>query len=141
VQDDDAEVSEPEREARSAEGGRDREGEHEIRAHGREEDEPSRDALHVHRIGHPRVAAVHPPDHGEHHDDAQKPAAVRGIEQHRRELRQREDEDEVEEELERRDPLRLIRLGRCCHRRIVRIRSLTIGVRRERPGGCRATLP
>ena len=115
VEDDDAEVGEAERQARVAERVRDREREHEVGAHGREQDEPARERVGVDGIRHPGVAAVHPPDQAQHHDDAQQAAPVRGLEEHRRQLRQREDEDEVEEQLERRDPLRLLRVGRCRH--------------------------
>jgi hypothetical protein len=69
--------------------------------------------------GQPRVAAVHPEDDAEHQRDLEQSPPVRLMHQHASQLRDGEDEDEVEEQLERGDALSLVRLaGRLAHRRI-----------------------
>jgi len=62
------------------------------------------------RIRQPRVPVVHPPDHREHHDDLCERDSVSPLHQDRGQLGDREDEDEVEEELERGNAGRPVRL-------------------------------
>jgi hypothetical protein len=50
----------------------------------------------------------HPPDHAEHEHDLDEWRQGRRVMEHRSQLRDREDEDQVEEELEQRDPSDLI---------------------------------
>jgi hypothetical protein len=98
-------VGEAEGQPAAAEGARDGEGDDEERRHPGEEHDPPRDAVGRHRVGEPRVAGVHPEDHRQHHGGADHPLGVRPARDHAGELGDREDEDQVEEELERRDAL------------------------------------
>ena len=82
---------------------RDRERDHEESAHPPEQQEPEPNEVRGDRVRQPRVAVVHPPDHREHHEHLDRGRAGPGDE-HAGQLRDREDEDEIEEELERRDP-------------------------------------
>ena len=102
---DDDEVAHAEGQAAAMEGAGDGEGQHEVAGHAAEQDRPLAQLASRDRVGQPRVAGVHPPDQREHdHDLAQRlPREV--MAQHRGELRDREDEDEVEEQLERGDAL------------------------------------
>ena len=99
------EVAHAEGQAAAVEGVGDGEGQHQVPRHAAQQDRPLAQPARRDRVRQPRVAAVHPPDQGEHdHDLAQRlPRQVVG--QHRGELRDREDEDEVEEQLERGDAL------------------------------------
>ena len=99
-----AEVGEPEREPAATEGVRRREREEEVARHAAEEEQPAVRALRGNRVREPGVAAVHPPDQREHHAHAHHRADGRLLEDDVRELGDREDEDEVEEQLERGDP-------------------------------------
>ena len=51
-------------------------------------------------VGQPGVAVVHPPDDGQHHGHTAERGEVVALGQHLGELREDEDEDEIEEELE-----------------------------------------
>ncbi len=110
MQRDDREVADPEREPLALVGFGNRERDHEKRAHAADEEQPMPEVVGGDGVREPGVAVVHPPDHGEHHDDLSERGDVPACDQHGRQLRDREDEDEVEEELERRDALGAIRL-------------------------------
>jgi hypothetical protein len=80
--------------------------------HRREDDEPHGPLLRIHDAREPRVADPAPPQNAED-EHPLGDARPRRLGRHeRRALRQRKDEDEVEEELERRDRLPLARHGR-----------------------------
>ena len=98
------EVPDPEGHARGAEGVRDGQSGHEKAGHAHEHQQLEHGLARRNGVGEPRVPAVHPPDVAE---DEHHPAdtGARGLgHQQRGELRDREDEHEVEEELDRRDP-------------------------------------
>src|SRR5262249_10283349 len=59
----------------------------------------------IYGVGQPGVRGPDPPERREDQQAAPEPAPRRILREHRRDLREREDEDEVEEQLERRDPL------------------------------------
>ena len=103
VDGDDRKVGEPEREPAATEGVRRREREQEVARHAAEQQQPAVRALRRNGVREPGVAAVHPPDQREHQLDADDRADGRLLEDDVRELGDREDEDEVEEQLERRD--------------------------------------
>ena len=109
MHDDHDEIGEPEREPARRERVRDREREDEVPAHPAEEQQSSLRRVRGDGVCHPRVAAVHPPDHGEHQHDLCGRAQPRIVVDRGGQLGDREDEDQVEEELERRDPVRLDR--------------------------------
>src|SRR5215211_6988814 len=71
---------------------------HEVTGHPAEQEEPPCARLRRDGVGHPRVAPVHPPDHTEHQDDLRERTPRRRVVQDRGQLRDREDEHEVEEE-------------------------------------------
>jgi hypothetical protein len=86
-----------------SEGGGNRQGDREEGRHPAEQGEPQRGPVGRNCVGEPGEGAVHPPDRAQHQDDLSEGLAVRPRDEHRRQLRDREDEDEIEEELERRD--------------------------------------
>ena len=59
----------------------------------------------VDRVRQPRIGRPRPPERGEDQEPLPEPAPGRIVQQHPRHLREREDEDEVEEQLERSDPM------------------------------------
>jgi hypothetical protein len=73
--------------------------------HRGEDDEPDDALLRVHDAGEPGVADPAPPQHAEHEHPLREPLPRRRVGHQRRALGEREDEDEVEEQLERRDAL------------------------------------
>ena len=103
------EPAEGEREAVSLEGARRRECDHEEPAHPAEQQEPVAHSVGRDCVREPGVRVVHPPDQVEHDDDLSHRGRVTALDEHAGQLRDREDEDEVEEELERRDANRALR--------------------------------
>ncbi len=79
---------------------RDGQGHEEPGGHGREHDQPRHGVLDVDCVRHPRVRGPGPPHHREHERGPGEALEARVLEDQRRDLREREDEDEVEEELE-----------------------------------------
>ena len=77
------------------------------RRHRPEHDQPHRALLGVDDAGQPGVADPGPPEHPEHQQSLGQPRPGRVVGHQRRALGDREDEDEVEEELQRRHPLAL----------------------------------
>ena len=77
------------------------------RRHRGEDDQPHRALLGVDDAGQPGVADPGPPEHAEHQQALGQPRPGRVVGHQRRALGDREDEDEVEEELQRRHPLAL----------------------------------
>ncbi len=77
------------------------------RRHRAEDDQPHGALLGVDHAGQPGVADPGPPEHAEHQQPLAQPRPGRVVGHQRRALGDREDEDEVEEELQRRDPLAL----------------------------------
>ena len=80
------------------------ERDHEKGRHPAQQQELIREPVRRDDVRQPDVSAVHPPDHDEHQHDAQDADPIRMVREHARQLRDREDEDEIEEELERRNP-------------------------------------
>jgi hypothetical protein len=103
VQQHDDQVAEPEREPVRTVRRRNGERDDEEGPHPAEEQQPEPQEVRGDRVRQPRVAVVHPPDDGEHHDDVCGCGDTAPAYEHVRELRDREDEDEVEEQLERGD--------------------------------------
>ena len=75
------------------------------RGHGGEDHDAHRALLGIDHAGQPRVARPRPPEHPEHQHTLAQPRPGRVIGHQRGALREREDEDEVEEELEWHHPL------------------------------------
>jgi hypothetical protein len=98
------EVANAEGHTRPIEGAGDGEGHEEIPGHAHQHQQASVEGRRRHRVGEPGVAAVHPPDVPEDHHHHGHAGAGGLIDQHRRELGDGEDEDQVEEELDGRDP-------------------------------------
>ena len=71
------------------------------RRHRRDQGDPDRALLGVHDAREPRIAGPRPPQEGEHQHGLGEPAPRRPRHDQRGALRDREDEHEVEEELER----------------------------------------
>ena len=86
-----------------AEGARHGEGGAEHRAHRTENRQPYATFVDVRRTRQPGVGNPRPPERGEHEQPAQHPTPRRVMREQARDLRDREHEDQVEEELERRD--------------------------------------
>ena len=103
VEDHDDRVADPERKSLSRVCIRNGERDDEEAAHPAEQQEPKPQQVGGNRVRQPGIAVVHPPDHREHHDDLHRTGSPVSAYEHGRQLRDREDEDEVEEELERRD--------------------------------------
>ena len=97
------EIPDPEREPLAAEGLWHCKRDNKERPHAADQEEAVSNVVGRDRIRQPRVAVVHPPDDGEHHDHLGDGSRSATIDQHSGQLGDREDEDEVEEELERRD--------------------------------------
>ena len=104
------EVAEPPEQPVVGERARRRERHHEHRAHRREHHEPRQAELRVDRARQPGVPRPCPPDQREDQHPAAELREGRILREERRDLREREDEDDVEEQLERRDQ-RLVRIG------------------------------
>ena len=103
VQQPHGEVAQPPQHAVVAERARRGERDHQHRGHRREHHEPRQQQLRVDGARQPRVARPRPPDDREHHEPAAQLRERRVLGQERRDLRQREHEHEVEEQLQRRD--------------------------------------
>ncbi len=101
----DEEVREPEEDGVVSEGARNRERDEEHRAHGGEHREPDTALVDVQRAREPRVAGPRPPERGEHEHAAEDAAPGGVVHEQARDLREREHERKVEEELERGDPV------------------------------------
>src|SRR5215218_6469986 len=97
------------------------ERDHQEAAHAAEQQQPEAHAIGADGVREPRVAVVDPPDQRQHHDDLPERGAVMALGQDVGQLRDREDEDEVEEELERRDA-RAARRDRGGHGEIIPVR-------------------
>jgi hypothetical protein len=114
VEEYDDSVPEPECKAGRVVRARDGERDDEERAHSTEEEQAEAEQIGRDRIRQPRVAVVHPPDDRQHHDDVQRAGRISARDEDAGQLRDREDEDEVEEQLERRDAGAAVdRLGHC----------------------------
>jgi hypothetical protein len=96
-------VAEAERDAVSVVRLRDRERDHEESAHPADQEQPKPEPVGGDRIRQPRVPVVHPPDQEQHHDHLGDRRGTLSLDEDAGQLRDREDEDEIEEELERRD--------------------------------------
>ena len=88
-----------------AEDVRHRNGGDQHRAHRGEHRDPHRAFLRVDRVRQPRVRGPRPPEHSQHQQPLDDARPGRVLDDQARHLRDRKHEDEVEEELERRDPL------------------------------------
>ncbi len=80
---------------------------HEQPRHGGEDREPDDALLGVDDAGQPGIADPAPPQHAEHEQSLREPRPRRRVGHQRGALREREHEDEVEEQLQRRDGLAL----------------------------------
>ncbi len=88
-----------------AEHVRDGERRHEHRDHGAEHHDPDLALLGIDGVRQPGVGGPRPPEDAEHDEALREPGPGRVAADQRGDLREREDEDEVEEELERSDTL------------------------------------
>ncbi len=77
----------------------------EHRRHRNQHRPPDRALIGIDSVRQPRVSRPRPPERAEDQEAVREPAPRRIVRQHRRDLRESEDEDEVEEELERGDAL------------------------------------
>ena len=77
----------------------------EHRRHRNQHRPPHRAHAGIDGVGQPGVGRPRPPERGEDQETVPEASPRRIVRQDRRDLREREDEDEVEEQLERRDPL------------------------------------
>ena len=98
-------VGDAEQDAVVAEGLGHSEGGDQHRAHGREHRQPHGALFGVQRVRQPGVGGPGPPERAQDEHPAQDPAPGRVVGEQARDLRDREDEDEVEEKLERSDAL------------------------------------
>src|SRR6202043_3101430 len=99
----DDEIADAEEYAAIGEGGGNGERDQEEPAHPDQQQEPNGDVAGWDRIGQPRVPAVHPPDIAEEQEHLEEAVEGRVAEQQAGQLCDGEDEDEVEEQLERAD--------------------------------------
>ena len=86
-----------------SESARHREGDAEHRGHRAEHRQADAALVDIHRARQPRVDGPRPPERREDEHPAEDPAPGRVVREHDRDLGDREHEDQVEEELERRD--------------------------------------
>jgi len=91
------------RTASSPKAPRHRQGDAEHRADRGEHRQPDATLVYVHRARQPRIHAPGPPKRREHEHSAEDPTPRRVVRQQDRDLSDREDEDQIEEELERGD--------------------------------------
>jgi hypothetical protein len=94
-----------------SEDARDGQGDEEHPAHRCEHQQADTALVHVQCAGQPGVGGPGPPERGQDEHPSQEAAPGRVVREQSRHLRDREDEDQVEEELERGD-LVLVELGR-----------------------------
>ena len=99
----DEEVGDAEQHGVVSEGARHRQGDAEHRRHRGEHRQPDATLVDVHRARQPRVDAPRPPERREHEHPAEDSTPRRVVREQDRDLGDREHEDQVEEELERRD--------------------------------------
>jgi len=85
----------------------------EHRRHRNQHRPPHRALTGIDGVGQPGVGRPHPPERRKDQETVSEPTPSRIIRQDRGDLREREDEDEVEEELKRSDAL--LALGRGSH--------------------------
>jgi hypothetical protein len=104
VQRDHHQVADAERDPLAVVGLGDRQRHDEEAAHPAEQQQPEAKSVGGDRVGQPRVAVVHPPHQQQHHHDVQEGLAIHALDEQPGQLRDREDEDEIEKELQRRDP-------------------------------------
>ena len=127
VDEDDRHEPDAEHDASAGEGRRDRQRHDQETDHRRQQEQLADRSVRRNRIRQPHVAAEHPPQDAEQQEDPQHADRRRVVGQDGGQLGDGEDEDEVEEQLERRDrsALRLDRqLGRhrsVAHRNRMRI--------------------
>jgi hypothetical protein len=100
-------VGDRELECQAAERARHRQRDEQHAGHRAEDHDPDRVLLGIDDARDPRVTDPRPPKEREHEEALEQAAPVRVVRHELRALRQRQDEDEVEEELERRDLLAL----------------------------------
>ena len=103
VQDTDGEVGQAEEHRVAVEGVRNGERRHEHGAHGGEDGESRRALVGVDLVGEPGVGAPRPPERRQDQHALADARPRRVVRHEAGDLREREDEDEVEEKLERRD--------------------------------------
>ncbi len=101
----DEEVGAAEQDAAVAEGLGDAQGDDQHAAHRGEHAEAIQVLIGIDAVGEPSVGAPGPPDGGEDEQPFAEPRPPRVVRHLERHLGEREDEDQVEEELERRHPL------------------------------------
>ena len=99
------EVGDAEEDTVVPEGVRHRKGDDEQRSHRAEDRQPHGALVRVDIVRQPGVAGPGPPERAEHEQSPPDAGPGRVAREHRRHLRDREHEDEVEEELERGDTL------------------------------------
>jgi hypothetical protein len=99
------EVRDAEGHAVGAEGVRRRERNDEHRGHGAEHGEPDGPLFRVEGVGQPRVRSPRPPQRTKQQQAAEEPTPGRAIGEEPRDLRDREDDDQIEEQLKGRYPL------------------------------------
>ena len=121
-------------EAEVAEGLRHAERGDQHRRHRGEDHQPDRALLGVDHAGQPGVADPGPPEHAEHEQALDHPLPGRVVGHQRRALGDREDEDEVEEELQRGHPLALAAGGAQPRGGVVRTSASTPAILATRPG-------
>ena len=100
---DDDQVGKAERESVAVVRVRDGERDHEEAAHASDKQQPEAQPVRRDRVRQPRIPVVHPPDQEQHHDDLHECCEPLAVDEDACQLRDREDEDEIEEELEGRN--------------------------------------
>jgi hypothetical protein len=106
------EVSDTEQHGVVSERARHRQGDAEHRGHRSEHRQPDATLVHVHRARQPCVDTPRPPERREDEHPAEDATPRRVVCEEARDLGDREDEGQVEEELERRDLVLVIVLER-----------------------------
>jgi hypothetical protein len=96
--------------SRPIEGVRNPDSRDEKPRHAREQQQRVRGSARWHAVGQPRIATVHPPEDAEEQEDAAGSGEREVALQRARELGKREDEDDVEEGLDRGDAVGLGRI-------------------------------
>jgi hypothetical protein len=121
----------PEDDTVTAEGVGDGQRGDEHRRHGNQHRSPDHTPAGINGVGQPGVGSPRPPERGEDQETVSEPTPGRVIRQDGRDLREPEDEDEVEEELERSDPLLALDVLFAHSRTLARTnrdRELTLGI-------------
>src|SRR5262245_30088575 len=112
MHDDDGEITEPEGKPAVVEGARNRQRAHEERGHTDHQRDPATGPIRPYLVGEPGIGGIHPPQDAEDQENLSRALPGEVSDEERGELGEREDEYQVEEQLQGGDPLLVLVVGR-----------------------------